>query len=504
MTLTRRMLLAGLASGLGEATLAQGARLPTLGRAGAALVPAMVTNAVAAPASARVGAPSAEDLIRAADLGGDVAYALADARTGLVLETRAGGKALPPASTAKTITALYALDTLHAEARFKTRLIATGPISGGQIRGDLILAGGGDPTLDTDDLAAMARALRARGVTGITGRFLVWAGALPFAHEIAGDQPEHVGYNPAVSGINLNYNRVQLVWARGQNGYRLGMDAASEHIAPKVYSVRVTLANRKSPLFTYAEHDGREEWTVAAASLSQRGSRWLPVRRPDLYAGDVFQTLARAQGTPLPAPQPVQTLPGGEVVVDHDSRALRDILREMLKYSNNMTAEAVGMAASLGRGQRGDIRASARAMTDWLRSASGAQGARFVDHSGLGVASRIPPAEMVSAIVGLGGRAGLRPILKRIPLRDAQGRVQDNHPIRVDAKTGTLNFVSTLTGYMTAPDGTDLVFAISTANMGLRQAAGRVERPEGSRAWVGRSKRLQQQLIERWGMVYGR
>ncbi|MEY8843038.1 D-alanyl-D-alanine carboxypeptidase, partial [Cribrihabitans sp. XS_ASV171] len=68
-----------------------------------------------------------ERIIRAAGLPGDVAFAVADAETGLGLEAVGGDAALPPASVAKALTALYALDVLGAEHRFATRVLAAGP-----------------------------------------------------------------------------------------------------------------------------------------------------------------------------------------------------------------------------------------------------------------------------------------------------------------------------------------------------------------------------------------
>ena len=446
---------------------------------------------------------AAADLIRAAQLGGEVAYVVADAATGQVLEARKPDLAMPPASTAKVITSLYALDHLGAGYRFATRLIATGPVAGGIVQGDLVLAGGGDPTLNTDDLGDMAAALARVGVRGVSGQFLVWAGALPYIDAIDETQPVWLGYNPAVSGLNLNFNRVNFVWKRTSKGYEVGMDARAERFAPKVYSAKVAIAERDLPVYSY--RGGKvEQWTVSRAALGRGGSRWLPVRRPELYAGDVFQTMARAQGVPLPAPKPVDQLPGGTVLVSHASADLRTVLRDMMKYSNNMTAEAVGMAASMRAGVGDHVR-SGRAMSDWAAAACGAAHLRLVDHSGLAGASRVAAADMVRMLTRLGPQAGLRGLMKPVPLRDANGKKIAGSPIRVQAKTGTLNFISTLAGYVSAPGGREMAFAIFTGDVARRDAVpdSQKERPAGVGAWVKRSKWLQQQLIERWSAVYG-
>ncbi|MCE5975190.1 D-alanyl-D-alanine carboxypeptidase/D-alanyl-D-alanine-endopeptidase [Sinirhodobacter sp. WL0062] len=434
-------------------------------------------------------------------LSGDVSYVVADLASGKKLEARGAEKAMPPASTVKAITSLYALEALGGGYRFATRLIATGPISGGVLQGDLVLAGGGDPTLTTDDLGDMAARLAAIGLRGVSGRFLVWGGALPYAPEIAGDQPIHVGYNPAISGLILNFNRVHFEWRRAGQGWQVGMDARGERFQPKAFTAEVALANRKSPLFTYANSGGKEHWTVAASGLNKHGSRWLPVRNPDAYAGDVFQTLARAQGIALPAPGSVRDLPGGTVLVEHRSEQLGTILRGMMKYSTNVTAEAVGMTTSVARGMPAARGQSGASMGQWLASRLGGSGGQFADHSGLGAETRVSAQEMVRALAQLGPAMGLRDLMKGFDLRDDAGRKIQNQTLDIAAKTGTLNFASSLAGYMTGRNGRQLVFAIMTADMNQRRRTAGQETPAGSREWIRRSKILQSRLLERWSAL---
>ena len=490
---SRRWVIGALVAGVAGPVLAEAPvrSLRPLARPDAARV-------AAAPVVVRRGGGA---LVDAAKLGGQVGYLVVDAASGDVLEARAPETALPPASTAKTITTLYALERLGAGYRFATRLIATGPISGGQIRGDLVLAGSGDPTLSTDVLAGMAAALRARGVTGVSGRFLIYQGALANLRSIDPDQPDHVGYNPAISGLNLNFNRVYFEWKRAADGWNVTMDARSDRVVPPVKMARMKVVARETPLYTFSETGGVDSWTVASGALGKGGSRWLPVRQPGAYAGDVFRTLARAQGITLPEPDSAAATPGGTVLVEVASDPLPLVLEDMLKFSTNMTAEVVGLTAS--GGALPTLAASAAQMQGWAAQRFGRAG-HFVDHSGLESGSRVAPADMVAALVAAQG-GPLRGLLKPFALRDARGREVRNHPVKVQAKTGTLNFVSGLTGYVAVPGGRDLAFAIYAADTARRDAVPMAARedPPGGAAWVRRARVLQSQLIESWAGVSG-
>ncbi len=456
------------------------------------------------PAQAR--ASSADALIAAAGLGGQVTFAVADARSGVMLEGYGAGRKMPPASVAKAVTSMYGLRTLGPGHRFRTQVIAAGAIRNGRLDGDLILAGTGDPTLTTDELAALAASVKAAGLREVSGRFMVQSGALPYVRSIDPDQPDHVGYNPSVSGLNLNYNRVHFEWKRGQGGYQVSMDARTDRFRPAVSIARMRVADRRSPLYTYADRNGVDDWTVAAQALGNGGSRWLPVRRPAEYAGQVFQVLMRSHGVVLRDPAPMRGSARGTVLAEHVSDDLAGILRGMLRWSTNLTAEVVGMSASsrLG-GAPASLRASGQRMSRWLEGNSSVQNARFVDHSGLGEDSRISATDMVRALVQAGPDGGLRQLMRRIDMKDGNGRVIRNHPAQVAAKTGTLNFVSGLGGYVQTPSNEVLAFAIFSADLDRRRALGanQRERPEGGRAWTRRARALQQKLIERWVAVHG-
>lgn len=487
---SRRVVLGGVLAGLAGTALGEGLVISP--------------RPVARPSggSAVAGAAEPGALITAAKLGGVVGFAVAEARSGRILEAVEGGRPLPPASTAKAVTALYALERLGPGHRFVTQVVAAGALRGGVLEGDLVLIGTGDPELDTDRLGDLAARLAATGLRRVRGDFLYVDTALPALDQIASDQPDHVGYNPAISGLNLNYNRVHFEWRRAQGGWGVAMDARGERFAPPVRMARMEVVRREAPLFTYRARGGAEEWTVASEALGKGGSRWLPVRNPGAYVAEVFQTLAAAQGIELPAAKRSARGPaGGQVLAEHRSDPLADILRRMLRWSTNLTAEVVGLTAS----GAGGLRASGGAMSDWAKARLGAEG-RFVDHSGLGADSRISAEEMVRAMVAAqatrtGGQ--LKAVLRDLGMRDGEGEAIES-PVKVIGKTGTLNFVSALVGYVQPPSGRELAFAIFCADAARRDRLSVAEReqPEGGRAWTRRARRLQGQLIARWAGLY--
>jgi D-alanyl-D-alanine carboxypeptidase/D-alanyl-D-alanine-endopeptidase (penicillin-binding protein 4) len=421
-----------------------------------------------------------------------------DAATGEILEAHRAGVGQPPASVAKVVTALYGLDSLGPDYRFRTRVLGRGPVEGGVLRGDLVLEGGGDPLLDTDALGGLVQALRAAGLTGISGRFLVTNGALPGVEMIAPGQPEDAAYNPAVSGLNLNFNRVFLSWVPGAPGPDFRFSAPGDGVEAPVGSVTGELV-AAGPLRRRAVAGG-ETWSLPRGGLGSAGSLWLPVRAPAAYGGEVFRGLAGQAGIELLEPQ-VRAAAPGAVMTLRDGPRLEAMLHGMLKYSTNLTAEVVGLRAGQARGFAPDgLAASAAAMTDWARTRFGLVTAEFANHSGLSGRTRISAADMAALLVQAQD-LGLPTLLKPRPILDAARQPLETG-VTVVAKTGTMDFISGLAGYMTGDRR--LAFAIFAADPARRDAIRPDQRdnPPGAAAWAARARAQEQALLRRWAAEY--
>ncbi len=490
-TPSRRAILTGLAATAGHAALAE-APLSTM---------RPPPRGVVTPRDGRTN-----ELVAKSGVVGAVTFAVADAQTGEILDMRQQGRPMPPASTLKAVTSLYALDRLGADFRFETRVFADGEIVDGELKGDLCLVGGGDPTLTSDALADLSKVVAEAGISRISGRFLVWADALPRADRIDADQPEVVAYNPSYGGLNLNFNRVHFEWIPEGEKINITMQARSLRYSPETNVARMQMVDRSSPVYEYRKGMTADYWSVARGSLGKKaGARWLPVRFPALYAGDAFRSVARLNGLKLPFPQVSQTAPVGRVVGAAPSDALDQILTGMMRYSTNITAEAVGMTSSLVNDvPLGNLVGSGSRMAGWAETQFGTRRMTFRDHSGLGYDSEISARDMLEI---LRQGEGVEPLMKSLSVPDPNRT--DGKPmagVSAVAKTGTLNFVSALVGYMYTKSGRRLVFAILTADKQRRDSipTEQRERPPGSRTWANRSRRLQKRLLSEWARQFER
>ncbi|GMG83236.1 D-alanyl-D-alanine carboxypeptidase/D-alanyl-D-alanine-endopeptidase [Paralimibaculum aggregatum] len=500
-----------------------GAVLPGAARAEAPQrAPVPLARAFAAPAPVL---PEDGSAIRARlGLSGNVGWALADLATGEVIDSHEAERSFAPASVTKLPTALYALHELGAEHRFETRLLATGPVAGGVLRGDLVLVGGLDPELDTDMLDGLAEALERARIGKITGRFLVDPGVALTVEAIDPQQPVDVAYNPGIAGLNLNFNRVFLRWGprvgTGSGGDGVSLTAKAQRLDPPVSSVKAVVGGETGTRYGFVHRieADREVWGLAERVLKGRGSRWLPVKRPALYAADVLRSLAQARGIRLPVPQLGRSAEGDgapRLLARVQSRPLAPILRDMLKYSTNITAEVVGTAASFSAGAvPATLTQSAALMNAWATQiAGGAPGdprMRFVNHSGLTTESRVSPLRMVQFLVAATRLAhGPIPGTSRLPgagallLRDYSVAVEDD-PIPLDeveirAKTGTMDYIRGLAGYIQAEGDRRYAFAIFSNDLRKRGAP----RRGIDRSWMNRARGFERALIRSWIQRFG-
>ena len=449
------------------------------------LLPMLAAAGDADPA-ARVG-PTAE-----------VGYLLFDPADGRVLAERQADRPFAPASVAKLPTVVAALALLGPAHRFTTGLHATGAVEDGTLHGDLILKGGGDPSLVGEDVAALLDGLAAQGVRRVAGSFLYDASALPELPEIDAGQPRTAGYNTGLGALSLNFNRVQLAWKRRPDGVvEAGVLSVSDLGRHPVDGIGVAVVPAAETLVAPLPDRAGERWQLAPRPGAPERI-WLPVARPSAVAASVVHAMAAEFGIALPPPIAGLLPAGARALVLHESPPLAELAARMLKHSNNLTAELVGLAAAQTLDPKADtLERSAAVLAGWIRAQRPGvdwTGFRLLNHSGLTTASRMTPRQ-TAAILMLGGE----PLWALLPGNDEGGPLPG-----VRAKSGTLAYAKALSGFLRTASGRHLGFAFYAGDPPLRAAMDAAldrrvaEMPPEARAWLARARAVQAELLAAW------
>ncbi|HMJ33637.1 MAG TPA: D-alanyl-D-alanine carboxypeptidase [Baekduia sp.] len=172
---------------------------------------ALATAIAAAPASAATSPDRTltSDLTRlAGGAGGRGGFVVLDGAGGKTLAASKPDRVAPLGSTAKLLTTGAALDALGPSTALATEVVTAAGVTAGTLNGDLVLRGGGDPTLDEPQLARLADAVQALGVTAISG-------------SVVGDETrfDALRGGPATSGafdLELQGSLGALTYARGR------------------------------------------------------------------------------------------------------------------------------------------------------------------------------------------------------------------------------------------------------------------------------------------------
>lgn len=455
----------------------------------------------------------------------DVGYHLFRLTDGRVVDAYDADTPRIPASTTKLITALAALEILGGDYRFQTRLLVSGEVHEPTLHGDLYLVGGGDPTLSTNDLQGFVDALKTAGITQVRGRFAFDKSFLTTTQEINPQQPTAAAYNPSVSALSLNYNRVQLRW-KGRPGakiFQTWLRSPADGIFLPVAGVSAGLipigVQSDSPFIL--DRGSKDHWLLSR-QLPERGFKELPIRRaPGKVAASLFRTYCLQRGITLPQPQAAPTPTTARLLYTHDSKPLPEILSGMLFHSNNLSAELIGLVTSRTlRDLPLSITDSAALLTDWYqRRLPRTDWTGFVsmNHSGLSSMSRHSPRHLATILyngatftsrqTGDGGPETPLPLLDLLPHPEWKSEWAELGK-KVRAKSGTMSYADGLTGILTTRKGHQLGFALLLTDFARRAAfdaarhAEKVQTPPEAEAWTERAKAFEQSLLLYWSRTY--
>lgn len=404
-----------------------------------------------------------------------IGVVLVDVESGAVLAQTNEHLALNPASNAKLYTAAAALALLHGSHRYQTTL--SGTIKSGAVTGNLVLRGHGDPSLETQDLWALAQDLRTHGVRRVEGDIVV---DQKFFDEIttppAFEQQPHewAAFRAPVSAVAINENTVTMAVRPTQAGSPANVTFDPPGFVEVTGTVNTGEEGADTVVLALSPAGRRLSAKVAGAVGS--GAKLVRYTRrvddPQLLAGYALKAVLEESGIKVSGEVKLG-VPGapvkGNVIAKHESQPLSTLLYALGKSSDNFYAEMIFKSLSAeGKGRPAKSADSAELVTKWLeKNGLSDKGVVIKNGSGLFDSNRTTAHSMSRLL----RHAWQDPVLKnefvaQLAIGGVDGTLHKRFAATrvhraVRAKTGTLEDAIALSGYVLGPPGkSTIAFAI--------------------------------------------
>lgn len=392
---------------------------------------------------------------------------------------------LGPASITKLVVAAAALDTWPADKTFETRALADGDMNRTRLRGDLLLHGDGDATLEHRDLWLLAAQIRAAGVQRIDGDVVAHPVYGPMGCDNA-DRCEalsrsHTAYNVPIASLGVDYGNWCVEIEPGARGAPARVTACGGVPLPIPVegSIKTVAASAKGAHWVERRtqegrdviHVGGEIREVAVSQQFYRAmsdpalGAALLLRRMLLEFGVDVEGDARVSHDPVP--------PGARALTRIQGLALKEQLARMLRHSNNFVADllTLNIAAARGAAPPSQLADASEALSRFVqgKGPEGAEAPRLYSGSGLTPENRLSASEMVAMLAAQYRNAETFPAFYGGLVVPRQGpyaflrRGGADWLDRVALKTGNMNdprSVCAVAGYLRRKDGGWMAFAI--------------------------------------------
>ncbi len=417
--------------------------------------------------------------------GASVGIAILDVDTGRILGAVNEHLAVNPASNAKLYTAGAALATLHGEHRYETTL--SGKLDGDSV-GWLALRGYGDPSLTTADLWSLVQSLKEYGVARVDGDILVDQAfyddqTTPAAFE---QQPnEWASFRAPISAVALDENCVTMTVRPSSTGGGL---ARVEFDPPGFVDVDGTIhtaANGGADTVELALSASGARLAAKVSGAISGDSKLVRYTRraddPRLLAGYALQSLLEKAGVKVTGG--VKLGPArGHVLARHLSEPLSSLLYALGKQSDNFYAEMIFRSLA-GEGKERPAKGadSTELVAQWLdRIGASDAGIVLKNGSGLFDADRVTAFSTVRLLRWAWRAPDVQPeYLAQLSVGGVDGTLRKRFrgeltKRRVRAKTGTLDDVIALSGYVLRESGhAPIAFSIFFNHVGGKQDGAR-------------------------------
>lgn len=400
--------------------------------------------------------------IEALPQGHDLALIITDPASGKTVFSQRAEQLQAPASTQKLLTALAAKLYLGNDFRFTTRVEQQGQ--------DLIFRFSGDPTLSRNDLAAILKQLKTKGIRHITGNIYLNGSQFTGYEQAPGWPWDSLGvcYSAPSSSITLEHNCVQAALYSDQSlGQITRLHIPSHQPITATSLAKVVSKSQQQVEFCTLELQTRPGNHYQLSGCLPQRDKPLPLNfavvDTEAYVRSVLQLELERAGISLKGDIIRNDTSHGEVLVTHHSEKLPALLQVMLEDSDNLIAD--NLAKTLGQRyyeQPGSFRNGTEAIKAIIGEHTGIDLSLAVlaDGSGLSRDNRIMASDMMKVITYIYQHDDNLGLMKDLPVAGLTGTLRYRQSVRQEpikqhlaAKSGSLYGTFNLVGVMTSKSG---------------------------------------------------
>ena len=403
-----------------------------------------------------------------------VSFVIIDPESGRVLLSQLPDVPRSPASTVKTLTTFAALDMLGPTYTWHTRAATRGTINGGVLDGDLILQGGGDPYITLERWWSFVQALRAKGLKSIRGDIVIDNSAFSLPQEDPGafDGRPNRSYNVLPDALMVNFQSIDFRIAANPDTHQVD-------VIPTPAPVNLNIENHiRFVGGRCGGGAGRVDFQVASATwdrvvfngaLSARCTEQSFARvllRPTTYAFGTFVELWRQSGGEFSGKLRVEAAPAdAKPLLSYESLTLGEIIRLTNKFSSNLMARHLLLTVGKERfGEPATLEKGADTIAEWGRERGlDLQGIDIDNGSGLSRSTHVTVLQLARALSAAYRSRFAPEFMASLPLAGLDGtlrsRMKSSPAGSVRLKTGHLDGVSGVAGYVTTAGGKTFVLA---------------------------------------------
>jgi D-alanyl-D-alanine carboxypeptidase/D-alanyl-D-alanine-endopeptidase (penicillin-binding protein 4) len=382
-----------------------------------------------------------------------------------------------PASTMKVLTTYAALELLGPAYTWRTRAWAAGPVRNQVLDGNLVLEGGGDPFMTADRWWGFVNGLRQAGVERVTGDVVIDNSLFASQGDdrASFDNRPYRAYNVLPDALMVNFQTVNV---------NVVPDAAASAARVRVYPWPANLVVDNEVRLQRGACRGVAGGLVVAAPEGPTGNRLSvagnfrsgcspvaltrAVMRAPEFAYGTFRTFWQQSGGVLDGGLRMGAAPAdAQLLYTHDSLSLAEVIRLVNKFSSNVMARHLLLTVAAEKaGRPATTAAGQRAIAEFLASRGIAIPELVIENgAGLSRIERITAVGLADVLLDAWRSPYSAEFQASLPVAAVDGTLRRRFRSpgiegRVRMKTGNLQDVSALAGYVTTASGRSYVAVI--------------------------------------------